>query len=114
MLGGQDYKIPSGSTSIEDLAKKLDIDESLALSVAKHAAATYATVRPASGAKDRQKPPQKWIDLVTQAVEEPSPQTRVEVFQEVEELEPLEPMVSYTVHPKSREEIYNRSLRDNN
>lgn len=84
-FGGNTYSIPSGETSIADLAKKLDVSEQKANQLADHAAAAYGTYRPPTGAKDRDLPPQRVVRLETRVEPIPEPQDRVSVFQRTEE-----------------------------
>lgn len=91
-FGGQDYKIPSGETTIPALAAKLDVSEEQALKVAKHAASVYSTFRHPTKPSERSAPPQTWVRLETRVESDPEPPEavveapwgRVGVFQDVE------------------------------
>ena len=74
-FGGADYKLPSGRTSIADLAKKLDVSEEQALKLANYAAGKYAAVRPPTGAKERSLPPKKlaWVETKVEVIDPPKP-----------------------------------------
>lgn len=97
-FGGADYKLPSGKTSIADLAKKLDVSEEQALKLANYAAGKYAAVRPPTKAKERSKPPQKlaWVETQVETIEPPKPK-------EVPKPKPiLEPASVYPTRSRDR------------
>lgn len=63
-LRGIDLKITYSATEYTVPSKGIYVDEwKVPPGVVEHALATYSSMRPPTGARERQKPAQKWLDL---------------------------------------------------